>query len=121
MRPNFQHGPIHNVLVDFGVSAVIRGHDHLYHCGIKDGIIYLTLPQPSVPHELHSVKSEGGPNEDFAASKGYKLGELDWTSGYAEVSVNALEVDIAVKSATSDTLIHELKIFPQHNQLLQES
>lgn len=45
-RPDFAHGPIHDLLVAGGVSVVVKGHDHFYARQELDGIVYLTVPQP---------------------------------------------------------------------------
>lgn len=45
-RPGFDHGPIHDMLLEGGVSVVITGHDHFYAHQELDGIVYLTVPQP---------------------------------------------------------------------------
>ena len=45
-RPDWLHGPIHDLLVESGVDLVIHGHDHF--CGVQqwDGIMYVECPQP---------------------------------------------------------------------------
>ena len=39
--------PIHQLMVDNGVSAFFHGHDHQYAYEIRDGIVYQCLPRPS--------------------------------------------------------------------------
>jgi hypothetical protein len=45
-RPVAQWGskPIHQILVDTGVSAVFHGHDHQYAYEKRDGVVYQSLP-----------------------------------------------------------------------------
>ncbi len=45
-RPEFTHGPIHDLLVDAGVSVVVTGHDHFYARQQLDDLVYMTIPQP---------------------------------------------------------------------------
>ncbi len=45
-RPDFTHGPIHDMLVDADVSMVVSGHDHFYAWQELDDLVYLTVPQP---------------------------------------------------------------------------
>lgn len=51
--------PVHQLLVDNGVSFVFKGHDHLYAKQELDGIIYQTLPQPSHPNGKGDGKQYG--------------------------------------------------------------
>ncbi len=45
-RPGWSK-PIHQLLVDTGVTAWFHGHDHLYAREQRDGVIYQEVPQPS--------------------------------------------------------------------------
>ena len=45
-RPNWAHGPIHDMLVQLGNQLVIKGHDHFHARQALDGMIYLTLAKP---------------------------------------------------------------------------
>lgn len=47
--------PIHQILVESGVTAVFHGHDHLYDKQDLDGIVYQEVPQPSAKNSS-SVK-----------------------------------------------------------------
>lgn len=71
--------PIHDLFVDWGVTAVFKGHDHLYAHQELDGITYQTLPQPSHPGE--SVRQ--------AAEYGYVTGTVRGGSGFLSVTVEA--------------------------------
>ena len=51
--------PIHQLLIDYKVSFVFKGHDHLYVKQELDGVIYQTLPQPSHPGEKLDVTQYG--------------------------------------------------------------
>ena len=41
--------PIHDLLVEHGVDAVIHGHDHFYCRQELDGLVYQLVPQPGSP------------------------------------------------------------------------
>lgn len=45
-RPDWSHGPIHDLLLAEGVKLAIFGHDHFYAYQELDGISYVTCPQP---------------------------------------------------------------------------
>lgn len=51
--------PIHQLLLDYKVGFVFKGHDHLYVRQELDGIIYQTLPQPSHPGNKINVSQYG--------------------------------------------------------------
>jgi hypothetical protein len=46
-RPGWDK-PIHQLMVDYGVSAYFHGHDHQYVYETRDGIVYQELPSPSL-------------------------------------------------------------------------
>ena len=56
--------PIHELLKDYGVTAVFHGHDHLYADQVLDGIKYQEVPQPSLTYAADStyltLAKEGG-------------------------------------------------------------
>jgi len=57
-RPNWGK-PIHQLLIDYKVGFVFKGHDHLYVKQELDGIIYQTVPQPSHPGDKINVNQYG--------------------------------------------------------------
>ena len=46
-RPTFGDKPIRQLMIDNGVSAFFHGHDHQYAYEVRDGIVYLSMPQPN--------------------------------------------------------------------------
>ncbi len=70
--------PIHQVMVENGVQIFFHGHDHLYVEQPKDGIVYLEVPQPSLPQYT---------NTSSATGYGYVTGTLLPCSGHINVSV----------------------------------
>lgn len=71
--------PIHQIMVENGVQIFFHGHDHLYVEQPKDGIIYLEVPQPSLPQYTNTTS---------AAGYGYTTGTLLACSGHINVSVS---------------------------------
>ena len=51
--------PIHQLLLDYKVGFVFKGHDHLYVKQELGGIIYQTVPQPSHPGNKINVNQYG--------------------------------------------------------------
>jgi len=77
--------PIHQLLLDNKVDIVFKGHDHLYAKQELDGIIYQTVPQPSVPEEIINVTDK---------EYGYLKGEIISGSGYLKVTVNETNINV---------------------------
>ena len=87
--------PIHQLLLDYKVGFVFKGHDHLYVKQELDGIIYQTLPQPSHPGEKLDVNQYG-----------YISGKGVGGSGYLKVSTagSIAQVDfITFEGKVADT------------------
>jgi len=76
--------PIHQLLLDYKVGFVFKGHDHLYVKQELDGVIYQTVPQPSHPGEKIDVTQYG-----------YTSGKGVGGSGFLKVSTsgNTAQVD----------------------------
>jgi 3',5'-cyclic AMP phosphodiesterase CpdA len=87
--PGFQQNrpgwlkPVHDLLLEHRVTAVFKGHDHLYAKQEVDGIIYQTVPQPSHPGDKVNP-----------AQYGYLSGQVIGGSGFIKVqtSKDAAEV-----------------------------
>jgi predicted phosphodiesterase len=71
--------PVHQMLVDSGVSIVFHGHDHLFVKQDLDGIVYQEVPQPS--------HARAG-NTRTASEYGYLAGEIQPSSGFVRVRVD---------------------------------
>jgi len=71
--------PIHQIMVENGVQIFFHGHDHLYVEQPKDGIVYLEVPQPSLPNYTSTSS---------AAGYGYVTGTLLPCSGHINVTVS---------------------------------
>jgi len=70
--------PIHQMLVDHGVSVVFHGHDHMFIKQDLDGIVYQLVPQPG--HPRSGTKS--------AKEYGYLSGDVQGSSGHVRVRIN---------------------------------
>jgi len=79
MRPGWAK-PIHPLLVQYGVSAVFRGHDHLYAKQVLDGVVYQEVPQPS------ATNTQSGPT--LATAYHYASGTILSSSGHLRVTVS---------------------------------
>jgi sugar lactone lactonase YvrE len=72
--------PIHQLLVDNGVQIYFHGHDHIYAQQEKDGVVYLEVPQPSLPQYTSTNGAE---------AYGYTSGTILPCSGHINVSVTS--------------------------------
>ena len=48
-RPDFGHGPVHQLMAAAGVDIFFHGHDHVFVYEALDGIVYQECPVPSNP------------------------------------------------------------------------
>ena len=76
-RPGWEK-PIHQLLVEHGVSVVFHGHDHMFIKQDLDGIVYQLVPQPG--HPRSGTRS--------AKEYGYLSGEVQGSSGHVRVRVS---------------------------------
>jgi len=85
-RPGWEL-PIHQLMVENGVTIFFQGHDHMYARQELDGLIYQEVPNPADPT----------PGEVFCAScfhESYLSGDLLPSSGYLNVTVASDEVRV---------------------------
>ena len=71
--------PIHQLLVDNGVTVVFHGHDHMFIKQELDGIVYQLVPQPG--HRRFG-------NTRSAPEYGSLSGEIQSSSGHVRVRVD---------------------------------
>ena len=100
MRPSWGK-PIHQLLKENKVSAVFKGHDHLYVKQELDGIVYQTLPQPSHP----------GDKINSGIEYGYLSGKTVGGSGFIKVTTSE-------KTARVDFLLYDGKVGDSYNIVL---
>ena len=77
--------PIHQLLVENGVSVFFHGHDHFYGKQNLDGIVYQEVPQPS-----HA----GYTKINTAREYGYVKGTIIANSGHLRIKVNPKEAHV---------------------------
>jgi hypothetical protein len=77
-RPDWLHGPIHDMMVEEGVDVFFHGHDHVCVHQSLDGIIYQACPMPLDPDYT----------DGFYQVSGYSHGEKRNNSGHMRVSVS---------------------------------
>lgn len=77
--------PIHDLFVQYKVSAVFHGHDHLYVHQTRDGISYQEVPQPSFARE-NATSS--------AVDYGYLSGTLLGSSGHLRITVTPTKATV---------------------------
>jgi len=97
MRPGWGK-PIHQLLRENKVSAVFKGHDHLYVKQELDGIVYQTLPQPSHP----------GDKINSGIEYGYLSGKTVGGSGFIKVTTSE-------KLARVDFILYDGKVGDSYN------
>ncbi|MEI6205573.1 MAG: metallophosphoesterase [Desulfuromonadales bacterium] len=71
--------PIHQMLVNYGVTAIFHGHDHLYARQVLDGVVYQEVPQPGAKN------FSSGPS--LATEYHYATGTILSSSGHLRVTV----------------------------------
>jgi hypothetical protein len=74
-RPGWDF-PIHQLMVENGVSIFFQGHDHVWATQELDGVVYQALPNPA------------DPNYASDQAKAYRTGEVLPSSGRARVTVS---------------------------------
>jgi hypothetical protein len=77
-RPGWDHGAIHDILVETGVDILFHGHDHAFVREELDGVVYQECPVPSAGNY-----SSGFFGRDF-----YTTGDLVNNSGHLRVTVS---------------------------------
>ncbi len=69
-RPGWEK-PVHNLLVETGVTAVFHGHDHFFAHQELDGIAYQLVPQSANRNfKRHQAKEYGYEKGDFLPNSG---------------------------------------------------
>lgn len=76
-RYGWAHGPIHDMMVNAGVTFVFHGHDHVFVHQELDGVIYQECPQP-----VDATYGDG-----WYANAHYRLGTKLNNSGHLRVTV----------------------------------
>ena len=83
-RVGWEHGPVHDMLVDANVTIAFHGHDHFFAKQEYDGIIYQECPMSGDRSYSHGYLSQGG----------YRYGEFRANSGHLMISVDPDSVTV---------------------------
>ena len=86
-RPGWR-APIHQLMVENGVTAWFHGHDHLYAKEQADGIVYQAVPQPSLSR--YDTPDPAG-NYGYIGTNGVNIFP---SSGHLRVTVSASGVTV---------------------------
>jgi hypothetical protein len=78
MRPGWEHGPIHDMMVEAGVDIFFHGHDHAFVYEVLDGIVYQACPVP---------RAGAGSGTGFYKKERYSTGIMRPNWGHIRVSV----------------------------------
>ncbi len=102
-RPGWDK-PIHQLMVENGVTVYFQGHDHLFARAALDGVTYVTVPMPGAGPPGSSDYFSGNPNGGWFS--GYGSSTSLPSSGHVRVSVAPAGVKVeyvAVKLPKLDT------------------
>ena len=80
-RPSWEL-PIHQLMVENGVTILFQAHDHIFARQELDGIVYQSVPNPADPHYLAHNRLA------------YRSGDILENSGYLNVTVSAENVRV---------------------------
>ncbi len=106
---DFGTEPVHQLMVDYGVSAYFHGHDHQYAYETRDGIVYQEVPSPGMSGSGFSgIYTEG----DHGA---YNTVRVMPNSGHLKITVSPTQatVDYISSSSTSGTVNYSYTIEPE--------
>ena len=70
-RPGWGDETIHQMFIDYGVSAYFHGHDHQYAYEVRDDIVYLSMPRPSTGLDFNYYSTSNTYTQVVMASPGY--------------------------------------------------
>jgi hypothetical protein len=85
---DFGTKPVHQLMVENGVSAYFHGHDHQYVYETRDGIVYQLVPSPSMTGSGFSgIYSEGNHGD-------YQTTEIQDNAGHLRLTVDPAETTV---------------------------
>ena len=88
--------PIHQLMVDNGVTAFFHGHDHQYAYEVYDGIVYQELPSPSMMGPGFNLYSE---NDPYTKKVLPNAGHLRVTVDSTRVTVDYVRAEVGQNAA----------------------
>jgi hypothetical protein len=99
-RPGWGSDPIHQLMIDNGVSAFFHGHDHEYAYEVRDGIVYQLVPAPSMTGYGFDLYHESDP---------YTIRVLP-NSGHLRVTVSPSQATVDYVGTSSGTVNYSYTI-----------
>ena len=102
-RPTFGDKPIRDLMIDNGVSAFFHGHDHQYAYEVRDGIVYLSMPQPNSTLNFNYYSESDPYTERVLANPGYLR---------VTIAPDLATVQYVTSSNSSGTVQHSFTIAP---------
>jgi len=103
-RPGWGDDPIHQLMIDNGVSAFFHGHDHQYAYEKIDGIVYQSVPSPSMTGSGFNLYSESDP---------YTIKVLD-NSGHLRITVSPSQATVDYVGTSTGAVNYSYNIEPSY-------
>lgn len=100
-RAGWGEVPIHQLMVENGVSAFFHGHDHQYAYEVRDGIVYQCVPKPS-PGLDFNYYSESNPYTERVIGN----------SGHLRITVTPDEATVEYVRSNTTGVSHTYTIEP---------
>jgi hypothetical protein len=107
-RSGWGDDPIHQIMVENGVSAFFHGHDHQYAYEVRDGIVYQSLPAAGFSGNGFNIYRESDPYTiEVLPSPGHlrvTVSSSQTTVDYIATSSGAVNYSYTLNSPTALTL-----------------
>jgi len=100
-RSGWGDTPIHQFMVENGVSAFFHGHDHQYAYEVRDGIVYQCLPRPSTGLDFNYYNESDPYTERVLPSP-----------GHLRVTVTRTEATVEYVRSNISEVSHSYAILP---------
>jgi hypothetical protein len=100
--------PIHELLVNNGVSIVFHGHDHFFARQERDGVVYQLVPQPGHASKQRSGTQRGGRRANSIAGNAHRMAtEYGYVSGDILSGSGCLQIAVSPNEAKVDYLLSD--------------
>jgi len=96
-RPEWDHGPVHDLLARHGVTIFFHGHDHCFVRQELDGVVYQECPSPAIP-----LLDKNDSLHRFHERAGYVQGVSIGGNGHLRISVAPEAVEVEFVRCSSD-------------------
>ena len=103
---DFGTKPIHQLMVENGVSAYFHGHDHQYVYETRDGIVYQEVPSPSMTGSGFSgIYTEG-------TYSGYNTVKMLPNPGYLRITISPAQATVEYVKTDTGNVAYSYAIAP---------